>query len=99
MSATMLTRCQACSRNWHPSPFRPHTWVGEDDAADLGLPWPLPEHEALCRPCACQCAGGPGGASADLLVNQAAARGDWAQVVELIGQAVDARWSTGGDDA
>ncbi|WP_435109802.1 hypothetical protein [Nocardiopsis synnemataformans] len=98
MSSIMLTRCEGCTHNWHPAPFRPHTWVGQDDAAHLGLPWPLPEDEARRRPCACQCAGGPGGCvTADQAVDQAAARGDWAEVVNLIGQAVKATWSTEDD--
>ncbi|QBI53459.1 hypothetical protein [Streptomonospora litoralis] len=61
MVLVMMTRCEPCMLDYCPTPHGPHTWMGPEDAEHAGLPWPLPDDEAAARPCACECAGGPGG--------------------------------------
>ena len=54
-------RCWGCQYGQHYDPPNVHTWMDREDAECKGLPWPLTAEQQAERPCACRCAGGPGG--------------------------------------
>lgn len=54
-------RCEPCQFGHHFDPPEAHTWIGREDADHKGLTWPLTDEQQASNPCACRCAGGPGG--------------------------------------
>jgi len=54
-------RCEPCQFGHHFDPPEAHTWMGREDVEYKGLTWPLTVEQQAANPCACRCAGGPGG--------------------------------------
>jgi hypothetical protein len=56
-----LSRCWPCQFSDHFTPPQKHSWLDEEDAEHMDLPFLPDSPRAIDEyPCACECGGGPG---------------------------------------